>query len=405
VRAGWIPLERHRFDGHERDYLRVFLGEPLRASTRLYPTLAGPYRALGALSDDPRLLLWINLGAGALTALLAGVAAARWASARGGERAHAPRAGWIAALLIALSPAHAFWSSSAYNVALPHLLLVAACAARGWGGALLYAGACTLRLELAALAPAVGLLAGWRVAPGALGAALIGPLLETAPALYSPLTVLPVNLQLPDYLGPLGAPLGLVVVAACARRANAPLLLAAAWTHLVGAAFDDYGYRHGLFGGLALAIAVAHTATAPARDGGWRAMLGRRPAELARLLALAAALGLSIRGCAEVARWYYAPVSTFEATLPDLPALSPTPGCHEILDDPLDERSHWAARLDWPAEPEGGVVCWGEETIHLAWNSRGLMSRRLRMHRAYALTPLGIFQGPGGPRLYYAVTR
>ncbi len=377
VRAGWIPLARHRFDGHERDYLRAFLGEDLPSSTRLYPSLSALYRLLGTLSHDPRALTGLALGLGLLAVALGGIAAGR----RLGERA-----GWITALLLATSPAHAFWSSSAYNVILPQTLLLGACAARGWWAAPLYAAACIFRVELALLAPAVGLVAGWRAAVGALGGLLVLPLLATAPALYSPLEVLPVNLLLPDFLGPLGSPLGLLLIAAALSRRSAPLIAAAAWVHLVGSCFDDYGWRHGLFGGFALSAAVAGAAPS------WRH---------GRSLLIPPALGLSLLGCAEVARWYYAPPATFAATLPELPALERPLPCREILDDPADPRSHWAARRDWPPPP----VCWGEEAVHRAWNSRGLMARRLRMHRAYDLSPLGILGTPEGPRLYYSVRR
>ena len=382
VRGVWIPFHRHRFDGHELDYLRAFQGEALSESTRLYPTLAALYRQLGRLSDDPNLLLWLALVFGVATVGAAGVAAGR----RFGEPA-----GWIAAALIAASPAHAFWSTSAYNVALPQLLLVGALAARGWTGAGLYAAACLFRVELMALAPAVALLAGpgrggLKTAAGALGGLVMLPLLETAPPLRGPLDVLPINLLLPDFLGPLGAPLGLVLVALCVNRASWPWLAAAAWVHLVGACFDDYGWRHGLTGGVALAGVIA-------------APENRRGLQRLHRAAAAAALGLSLWGCGEVARWYYAPLATFEEhAVAGLDALPATPDCAEIQDDPLAPESHWNG---WPEGP----VCWREEAIHYQWNSRGLMARRLRMRRAYALTPIGLVPAPSGPRIYYAVER
>ena len=386
VRAGWLPRARprvagpaaadprHRFDGHEADYLRAFQGEALEASTRLYPTLAWGYAALGRLSDDPRLLIALSLCAG-----LAAVGAGGWTI---GRRFGAAAGWWTAALMAASGPL-AFWSSSAYNVILPQALLLAGCAAGGWPGALLYGAACAGRVELALLAPAVGLVAGWRVAPGALAAGLMWPLMDTAPAVYSPLEVLPANLLLPDLLGPLGAPVGLLLVAAAARRAAWPLFAAAAWTHLVGACFDDYGYRHGLFGGFALAGALA----VGGQGARWRQALP------------VVGLALSLWGCAEVASWYYARDDLYAASLP---ALGPPPPCDaEIMDDPLHPDSHWSARGDWPA----GAVCWGEEFHHRAWTSRALHPRRLRMRRLYDLEPAGVLRLPGGPRLVYSVRR
>ena len=372
VRAGWIPIERHVFDGHERIYLLAFQGQAVEASTRVYPTLAGLYRLLGQIVSTPDALLGLSIGAG-----LAGVGAAGIAV---GKR-HSARAGWITALLLALSPPHAFWSSSAYNVILPQALLVGACALTGWRGAALYALACTGRAELALLAPAVAVLAGWRVALGALGTAVVLPLLETAPGLQSVLVTIPVNLGLTEYLGPLGTPLGLILVALATTRASLPWIVAALWTHAVATPFDDYGTRHALFGGFALAAALAVSIP---RVWHWRTGL------------VVAALLLEARGVQQVATWYYAPQETFDQTLEDLP---PPPPCTEILDDPLDPRSHWNARKEWPPGP----VCWGEERIHRAWTSRGLQDRALRMHKTYTLTPVGLMHLAGGPRLIYEV--
>lgn len=383
VRAVWIPLERHRFDGHETDYLRAFLGESGPASTRLYPLLAGLYRALGALSDDPRVLLGLNLAAGVL---LVGVAAG-WVGRRAG-----PAAAWGVGILLALSPAHAAWSASAYNVILPQLALVAGCALGGWGGAALYALGCACRVELAALAPAVALVADRRVALGALGALGAWPALGAAPDPRPLGLVLPANLPLTAYLGPLGQLPGLVLVGLAVHRGALPWLGAAAWTHLVGACFDDQGTRHGLFGGLCLAATVA---SAPG---------------LRRWLTLPAAVWL-LWGLVGLRGTFYADAASFRAALPpDLPRLDgPPEGCVEVLDDPVDPRSHWNLRGGWGVPErwprgEDGLrreLCWGEEAIHRAWTSRGLDDRALRMHTLYSPVLLGVWERPGGPRLIW----
>ena len=364
-----LPLHRHRFDGHEADYLRVFLGEDLDASTRLYPILAGFYGLLGLISEDPRALVAVNLLAGLLTVGLVGVAVGR----RFGRVE-----GLAAAALLALSPTHAFWAASAYNVAIPHLLLAGALAAPRWWGIPLYAAACTTRVELALLAPAMAL---WnpRLLPGALGAAACWPLLETAPAMRPLMLVLPVNLRLTELMGPLGSLAGLVLVAAAAQRRSLRLLLAAAWVHGVGATFDDYGSRHALLGTLFLAAALA---VAP----GWRRWL------------LAPALALSLWGSWELRQDYYAPVATYRATLPE--TLEPPPPCTELMDDPLMEASHWNYRDAWPED-----ACWGEEAIHHAWTSRGLQDRALRMRVAYDPELIGVLDLPGGPRAMYRIRR
>lgn len=361
-----LPLERHVFDGHERAYLAAFLGEPVSGSLQVYPLLAGLYAFLGRLTNNPQALLWLNVAAGSFTALFAGF----WVRRRWGDAA-----GLGAALLVALSPTHAFWSATAYNVAIPQLLLLAACAAGRWG-APLYALACAMRVELALLAPAVGLVAGWPCALGALGALAV----QADPPPLRPLWVtLPANLPLTTFLGPLGTLPGLLLVALATRRDTLPLLLAAAWTHCVAACFDDQGTRHELFGAACLAALVA-AAT------GWRR------------LATLGAVGLSVYGMFQLHGDYFAPAERFAARVP---ALGPPPeGCVEVLDDPLDARSHWNLRQDgWPKTP----VCWGEEAIHDAWTSRGLQDRALRMRRLYALEPVGVLRLPGGPRVLYRV--
>lgn len=368
VRTLWLPLGRHTFDGHEADYLSAFLGAPWSGSTRLYPLLAGLYTALGALGDDPRLLLGLNLAAGVATVLAAGI----WVRRTWGDRA-----ALVTAAALALSPAHVFWSASAYNVAIPQALLVMGLAVGGWGGAVLYALACANRIELALLAPVIFLLGERRVALGALGATAAWPLLAHTASFHPPERVWSANLGLTGLLGPLGEPLGLVLVGLALGRRSWRLVLAALWVHATSAAFDDYGYRHGLFGGLCLAAAIA-------TGLGWR-----------RWLALPA-LGLLALGMADLADRFYLPSADFRASLP---TLGPPPDCYEILDDPLADNSHWALRRTPPA----GTLCWGEERIHRAWTSRGLHARALRMHALYHLAPLGVLELPGGPRLVYEV--
>ena len=364
ARFAWLPLERHRFDGHEADYLAAFQGAVLEPSTRHMPLLAGAYRALGRLSDAQEVLLAVNLLAGVLTVLM-GTSLV--------QREHRLGTG----LLLAFAPTLVFWSASAYHVALPLLFALGGAALGGWGGAVLYAVACANRLELAVLAPAVAALGGWRVAVGAIGAVAGWPLIDSAPTLTPLGVTLPVNLQLPDFLGALGEPWGLLVVAASLTTRNLKLAGAALWVHVVGSGFDDYGTRHGLLGAVCLAVLVGSS-------GRW--------------WVVAAGIGWSVWRTSAVVTWFYAPQATFDATVPPLDA---PPACTEVLDDPLAERSHWAARDDWP----DGPVCWGEERIHRAWTSRALQDRALRMHRAYELEPIGVLRLESGPRVVYDVKR
>jgi len=363
VRCSWLPLERHRFDGHEADYLAAFQGAVLEPSTRHMPLLAGAYRGLGRLTEAPDALLAVNLAAGVVTAVAGATLARRGRLATG--------------LLLALSPTLVFWSANAYHVAIPLALTVVGAAVGGWWGAALFALGAANRLELALLAPAVACLGGWRVAVGAVGALAGWPLLDSAPALTPLATALPVNLQLPDFLGALGTPWGLLLVAASVRRRSLPLLAATAWVHVVGSCFDDYGTRHALLGAVTLAVLVGSSE---------------------RRWVVAVALAWSAWQTHQVVTWYYAPDSVFQATVPDLPE---PPPCTEVLDDPLARGSHWHVRDAWPE----GTVCWGEERIHRAWTSRGLQDRALRMHRVYDPVPIGVLSLPGGPRVIYEVTR
>jgi len=374
VRLVGIPIWRHQFGGHELDYLTAFSGDGWQSSTRVYPLLAGFYASLGKVFTAPGILVGINLFAGLATVLAGGI----WAKHRWGASV-----GWMVAVLLCLSPTHAFWSTSIYNVAIPQALLVLAMALGGWRGSLCFAIACNLRIELALMAPALWLLSDWRVATGALGAALSWPLMDSAPHVTAPLEALQLNIWLPDYLGPIASPLGLLLVVLAIQKHNVLLALAALWVHLVGSAFDDYGTRHALLGTLCL-IALLATCT------GWRRILPVLAGSLfcLKLVCLNTLVQMT--------------PTSFAATLPELPRLKALPAdCTEILDDPLAENSHWTHRKSWPS----GRVCWGEERIHRAWTSRGLQDRRKRMHRSYKLEPTFILDLESGPRLYYEVSQ
>jgi hypothetical protein len=369
VRVGWLPVGRHRFDGHEADLLAAFQGSEVATSTRVHPVAASLAAGLGRLSQDPRLLLAVSVLAGLVCVGAAGL----WAQRRWG-----PSAGFWTALLVALTPAQAFWSTSAYPVILPQAFLLGGLAIGGWRGALFYGAACALRPELVAVAPALVLLGERRLVPGVLGAVAILPVWGTAPALRSPLVTLPVNLPLVDFLGPLATGAAPLLLLLALKGDRWRLLAAALWVHLCGSVFDDYGTRHALFGGVCLAVFLARTT-------GWR-----------RVLTVAGAL-LLVRGTADVARWYYADAAQFAATLSQSGA--PPADCLEVLDDPLAEGSHWNLRGNWPT----GRTCWGEEFIHKSWTSRGLQDRALRMHRTYHPMPLGRVDLPGGARKIYEI--
>jgi len=379
-----VPLWRHQFDGiGEQAYVDAFHGAQWKASTQVYPLLAQLYSTLGHLFAAPQVLVVLNILAG-----LGTVAAAAWWS----KKKWGVSVAWMVAILLALSPTHAFWSTSIYNVALPQCLLVLAVAVGGWRGALFFALACNMRVELALLAPVVWALSDWKSAAGAVGALVAwwtlggtssAPYFESAPPITSPSEALAVNVWIPDYLGPLGEPLGLVLVVLAIQRHNLAFFLAAVWVHVVGSAFDDYGTRHALLGGFCLILLLATTT-------GWR-----------KVLPLCAA-SLFLFAFTDLHSRYQMREEAFVSQLPDVPEQSAIPaGCMEIHDDPQHPDSHWARRNNWPT----GCVLWVETRSHIGWTSRGLQDRRLRMHRSYTLTPSFTIQHPGGMRLYYEVER
>ena len=381
--ARWValPLERHVFDGHEALYLRAFLGEELPTSAKLMPLPATILALLGRLSQDPETLLHLHLGLGVVCVALGGLAAARGAR---------PIAGIFAGALLATAPAHVAWSASAYNVILPQTLLMGALALGGLRGAPLYALACGCRVELALFAPAVALLGGWRLALGALGALIAAPTLfhGGGPALRPLGVVIPANLQLMALAGPIGTLPGLAAVAFAAPRSAWRPLAAGALGFVTMASFDDLGDRHLLFPAFCLVVAAARA------EGVWR-------------IGLAALLALNLWGLSTLAQRFYATAQIYSEALPaELTKITPPLPCVEVLDDPLDPRSHWNHRGawwghgDWPqADGVQASLCWGEEAAHWAWTSRGLHDRALRMRVLYDVEPFGVLRLPGGPRV------
>ncbi len=421
VRLGWLPaLQAHSYDGHEADYLDLFLGRrsPDRGGTVLYPAMQWGYWLAGKVlpgSRGPVLM--------AAAASMVSIGAAAGVAGRLFGRG---AAGWTALLLV-LYGNHAFWSSSAYNVMIP-LALSLVCL---WGvvratqdGALRFsllaacAGALAVgtRLEVAVVGLPVlilllarpprpllahlGLLAG-----GAVFAALTAwPLVYPGglPGEGERLFMWPMNLGLLDYLAPWGGlwVLPLVVIALLPapparhrvrargldRRAVLALLAWALVTHVVMASFDDYGYRHALSAGVALAMLC----------GGVLASWRRGPA-----VVLAAVLVLvEVADTAEVARRYYASEEAFLDTLPSnverLP-VAERPDCTVISEDRRvvgeEQLSHFnlldpeeSARL----RDQAGCLQWCLDLQDWRWSSRSVRDRALRLAHLYPLEPLAV---------------
>lgn len=356
------------FDGHERGYVFAFLGQPPDPSTQAWPALTGLYRLIGLLSSDPRVLVGLSVVAGALAA--AGVAV--WTGRRFG-----PVAGTWTGLLVAVLPEQAAWSTSVYNVILPHALLVGALLARSWWArALLVGAAVSMRGELALLTPWLG----W---PGLVGLPVAAAWFARldAPSLGDPLLALRLNLPLLRFLGPPVLLLGLLAVRD--RRAW-PVLAFALWTHLCGAAFMDEGGRHVLAGGVAACVLVG---VAAAR---WRHLPG-----LAGLIGLGLATGQLRAG---------------QRATPDLaaeaPAGAPPAGCVEVTGEPPIDGQPMPSHVGlWTGEVQADCVLWGETAAHRRWSSRGLQDRALRMRTLYHLQPVAFRETPGGGVLLHRVER
>ena len=124
VRLVLIPaLTMHTYDGHEADYFDIFRGvlEPTRGGTVKVPAMQWFWWVVGqpvsGAPPDHALLRTIPV---MLTSVLSVVGIGALAGAVG--LLVSRRAGWMAAAFLVVHPIHAVWSSSAYNVMLPHVL-------------------------------------------------------------------------------------------------------------------------------------------------------------------------------------------------------------------------------------------------------------------------------------------
>lgn len=363
VRLVVVPSwDRIVFEGHEALYLAAFRGEAVPGSTQAYPLLTGLYRLMGLITDQPLVLVGISVLAGAAAALGAAVWVGRWVS---------PGAGVWTGVLVALLPEHAAWSTSIYNVILPHALVVWAFALGGKRAAVLIALAVSMRMELMIMTAPLG----WPALAGMVGPMWQLPLPEVSP----PGEALQMNLVMVGFLAPTAMFLGLLGL----RHEKAWRLAAVVvWVHLVGATFDDYGARHALLGGVALC------GLAGAAADRWRGVI---PA----LGAAGCVLGLVQMRSA----WHGS-----EATVGrELVALSSGLGpldeaCIEVTEEPPLQSAQAlpSHQLFWSGELRGRCVVWGEEFWHRQWSSRGLQDRGRRMRSLYWMTPVAAYAPPGG---------
>jgi hypothetical protein len=372
VRIMWVPnWERLVFDGHESLYRDAFLGKSVGASTQAYPLLTFLYGGLGTLSQDPRILVLFSAVVGSFAVVGTAVWIGRWIE---------PKAGVWAGVLVCVLPEHAAWSTSAYNVVLPHALIVWAFALGGRHAMLLTSIAATLRIEIALLTPWLG----WKgVVGGLIGAG--GSLsfgLELPVGLGDSLAF-DFNWPMLRYLGP---PVLFLSLLGLGRGKRWWLLAIAIWVHVVGSAFDDYGARHALLGGVALCglVASARSVWVP--------------------LIVVAGLGWDTFELAD--DWYAPDRGEIAAKSVDLPA--PPKKCVEVSEEPVLVGQKLPSHIRfYRGEIDADCVIWGEEFWHNQWSSRGLKDRAERMRLLYTLEPIGTFKPAGGGpvRLYHRLER
>lgn len=428
----------HTHDGHEAEYFDLFRGvrSPTRGGTVLYPAMQWLWWGLGRLLPAwPRIPVALMAGVGSAGVVL-GAAVVR--------RLSTPAAGLAAGLLLALHPAHAAWSSSAYNVAVPWVLgagvlwcgAVLSTSRRAprsvaWLGAGLWALTVATRMDAGLVGLPAALLVGLGRAPGQAWGAMLRDRLGLLPALLAgvglagaaafPLVYpgevpgageralsFAVNAPLLDLYLPRFAALGLGLVglglASAARRWPTTALcmaLGVVANHLVLATFDDLGDRHLLTGLVPMIWALA--AGAAAAPGGWRVGGG-----------LVAAAGVVFGlGLHDLRPRFYGSEEAHAAALSAgpwaaLPRWSPErarsrggQACGWVAEDPrvssLPVASHFnlldpaeAAALRGP----GGCLRWCADVQDWRWSSRGVRDRALRLARLYALRPLAVVEEP-----------
>ena len=280
VRLWWIPaLDVHVYDGHEAEYWDLFRGmrAPTRGGTVMIPGMQWLWWMLGhVLPAWPKLPVVLMSVVGVASIGLVGGTF----GLLGGRLA-----GTIAALILVANPAHAAWSSSAYNVILPFFFCAMATFSAAWstrqdrvpfalklwvGTSLILAVALRMDTGMIALPVVAWLLTqghrgtvlqqlrSWAPA-GALtllmAGACIWPMIwpgglpgdgERSVAIFNNITFLQVY-------GPFGGEAGLAllllatIVVARERATLAWSLVAFAVAHhLMMATFDDFGERHAL---------------------------------------------------------------------------------------------------------------------------------------------------------------
>jgi len=428
VRLWWVPaLEAHTFDGHEAEYWDLFRGmrAPTRGGTVMIPAMQWVWWLLGHIMPAWSKLPVIFMG-------LVGVASIGLVGGTFGLLG-GRLSGLVAALLLVVSPAHAAWSSSAYNVILPFFFCSVATFAAAWSTRqatvsfplMLWVGtSLVLAVSTRMDTGMVGLLVVvWVLAEGQAGSTVWDRLRSWSGAglltiLLAVACVWPMiwpgglpgdgersvaffnNITFIEVYGPFGGDLGLavlllaVIIVARARVMLAlSLVVFVVFHHLLMATFDDFGERHALvvlpaFAGI-LGLAARH------RLGQAAAVVG---------------LGLSIADTVDLSARYYGPEARFAELLErgeyaDLPRVDigevPPSDCGWVAEDARVAASPVASHFNILRPEEvarlrgsGGCLRWCVDVQDWRWSSRGVRDRALRISHLYVLSPRHVVTDP-----------
>lgn len=428
VRLWWIPaLGMHAYDGHEAEYWDLYRGmrAPTRGGTVMIPGMQWLWWLLGqVLPAWPKVPVVLMSAVGVASIGLVGGTI----GLLGGRLA-----GIVAALVLIVSPAHAAWSSSAYNVILPFFFCSMATFSAAWstrqptvplamklwvGTSLVLAVALRMDTGMVALLVVWWVLAegrsgltvlarlrAWVPAGGisvGLAAACIWPMIwpgglpgdgERSVAIFNNITFL-------DVYGPFGGEPGLAVlllagiIVARERLALALSLVTFVIAHhLMMVTFDDFGERHAL-------VALP----------GFAGLLGLAARHRLGQAAALAALGLSVLGVVDMSERYYGSEESFAALLEEgsyasLPRVDiaevPPSECGWVAEDARVAADPVASHFNILRPEEAtrlrgsdGCLRWCVDVQDWRWSSRGIRDRAQRLSHIYGLSPLHVVTDP-----------
>ena len=192
-----------------------------------------------------------------------------------------------------------------------------------------------------------------------------------------------INWPMLEYLGPSAL---LVAVLGLRDPRTWRFLLVIIGVHAVGSAFDDYGARHALLGGIALCglVGAVRTVWVP--------------------LVVAVALSFSTFELSQI--WHASDDGAIAVEAQGLSA--PPPGCIEVTEEPYVPGQALPSHVRYfRGDVTADCVLWGEEFWHRSWSSRGLRDRAQRMRTLYKMEAVGALQPVnGGPvRLYHRLEK